>query len=149
MELIQLTERQFTPGSKVAKKWSNLQSLWNAVSKREISKEALEAINQDISAFNAMEGSEAQMRKKIFKLQQAILSRLLKFDKIVPEHYYQNLWMGIGLASFGVPIGIAIGSALDNMGFMGVGIGMGLPLGLAVGAGMDKKAAKEGRQIIF
>jgi hypothetical protein len=53
------------------------------------------------------------------------------------------------MAVFGVPIGVVMGTALGNMGFMGVGIGMGLAIGVAVGAGMDKKARDEGRQLDF
>jgi hypothetical protein len=42
-----------------------------------------------------------------------------------------------------------MGTALGNMGFIGVGIGMGLAIGIAIGTDMDKKARKEGRQLDF
>lgn len=51
------------------------------------------------------------------------------------------------MAVFGLPIGIIIGFALDNMAFLGIGLPMGLAVGIAIGTGMDKKAQEEGRQL--
>lgn len=53
------------------------------------------------------------------------------------------------MAAFGVPLGVALGLILDNMGLIGIGLPIGMLIGLAVGAHMDKKALDEGRQIDF
>jgi hypothetical protein len=55
--------------------------------------------------------------------------------------------MALGIAVYGVPLGLAFGVSLDNMAFLGIGIPIGLAIGIGVGNGMDKKALKEGRQL--
>lgn len=40
----------------------------------------------------------------------------------MPKNHYRNIWMAIGTAAFGIPIGLLYGVALDNYGFMGIGI---------------------------
>ena len=67
--------------------------------------------------------------------------------KLVPKNHYRNIWIGIGLAVFGTPIGVAIGASLGNMGFIGVGFAFGIPIGMIVGSMMDKKALQEGKQL--
>lgn len=49
------------------------------------------------------------------------------------------------MASFGIPIGMAFGISFENMAFLGVGIA----IGIVVGIQMDKKAFKEGRQLVL
>lgn len=72
---------------------------------------------------------------------------LEKEHKIVPKNYYQSLWMLLGMAAFGLPIGAAFGASIGNMAFLSIGLPIGMVIGLAMGAGMDKKALKEGRQL--
>lgn len=67
--------------------------------------------------------------------------------KLVPKNYYRHLWIGVGMAAFGIPIGVTFGSVLGNMGLLGAGLPLGIAMGAGVGARMDKKAAEEGRQL--
>ncbi|MBT8222071.1 MAG: hypothetical protein KJN96_02760 [Eudoraea sp.] len=55
--------------------------------------------------------------------------------------------MALGMAVFGVPMGVAFGAALDNMAFLGIGIPIGMAIGIAIGTAMDEQAKKEGRQL--
>ena len=55
--------------------------------------------------------------------------------------------MALGMAAFGVPLGVAFGTSLDDMSFLAIGLPIGMVIGLAVGSGMDKKALEEGRQL--
>lgn len=48
---------------------------------------------------------------------------------------------------FGLPIGVAIGMSVGNIGLLGIGLLIGMALGLAVRATMDKKAKQEGRHL--
>ena len=57
--------------------------------------------------------------------------------------------MVLGMSSFGLPMGVAFGLALGNIGLMGLGLPIGMGIGLAVGTNMDKKALAEGRQLAF
>jgi hypothetical protein len=77
------------------------------------------------------------------------LKLLEKEQKIVPKKHYQTLWMVLGMSSFGLPMGVAFGLALGNIGLMGLGLPIGMGIGLAMGTKMDKKALAEGRQLAF
>ena len=61
--------------------------------------------------------------------------------------YYGRLWMILGYAMFGVPLGVCMGAVLDNMGLMGAFMPIGMAIGLFFGSLLDKKAKQEGRQI--
>lgn len=55
--------------------------------------------------------------------------------------------MLFGFTAFGLPIGVAFGLSMGNIGLMGVGLPLGMAIGLAVGYLLDKKALNEGRQL--
>ncbi len=67
--------------------------------------------------------------------------------KLVTKNQYRNMWFILGMSAFGVPIGVAIGLALGNIAFLGIGFPFGMVIGALVGINMDKKAFKEGRQL--
>ena len=150
MILKPLLERpDLTPGKRTLEKVQNFRELLHALEERDMPKAVAEALNLKIDALNQMKGTEKEYRKAVVNTEYKILKFLEKEHKIVPKNHYQKTWLALGMAVFGVPIGVAMGTALGNMGFMGVGIGMGLAIGIAVGAGMDKKARDEGRQLDF
>tara|TARA_A100000171_G_scaffold17959_1_gene16484 strand:+ start:7970 stop:8407 length:438 start_codon:yes stop_codon:yes gene_type:complete len=64
---------------------------------------------------------------------------LKKKFEILPPHFYRGQWMSLGMVIFGIPLGTALG----NIGFMGIGI----PIGLAIGVAKDKKAQEEGKML--
>ncbi|WP_417886068.1 hypothetical protein [Zunongwangia sp.] len=104
-----------------------------------------EKINTEIEKVNTvpLKKLNSQTRKSQIKILQIIEKEL----KLVPKDYYRNTWLGFGIGAFGIPIGVAIGIALDNMGYLGIGLPIGLAIGLLIGIAKDKKAAKEGRQL--
>ena len=55
--------------------------------------------------------------------------------------------MLFGFTGFGLPIGVAFGLLMGNIGLMGLGLPIGMAIGLAFGVTMDKKALNEGRQL--
>ena len=55
--------------------------------------------------------------------------------------------MTLGMSAFGLPMGLALSTATDNFGLLGVGLPIGMVIGMAMGTGMDKKAKEEGRQL--
>ncbi len=105
------------------------------------------SINEDIEKLNSTIASGDELRKVIKKIQTKIIKKLEKEVKLVPKNYYSYLWLAIGIASFGVPIGVAFGAMLGNMAFLGIGLPIGLAIGFLVGYEMDKKAYEEGRQL--
>ncbi len=87
------------------------------------------------------------MRTIIKKKQTRIIKLLEKEVKLVPKNYYRNLWLVLGMVTFGIPIGVAFGTSLGNMAFIGIGLPIGLAIGIAVGSGLDKKAFEEERTL--
>ncbi len=51
------------------------------------------------------------------------------------------------MAAFGIPLGVAFGISIGNMGLLGIGLPIGMVIGMAVGSVMDKKAVESGRQL--
>jgi hypothetical protein len=77
----------------------------------------------------------------------ALLAHLKKAHGLVPPGYYRSEWMAIGMAAFGIPIGVAFGVAVDNTAFVGIGLPIGLAIGLSLGGAKDKEAARKGLQL--
>ncbi len=59
------------------------------------------------------------------------------------ENNHLSRGVAFGLI-FGVPLGVVFGIALDNMGFMAIGIGAGLTFGAAIGTAMQGRHKKDG-----
>lgn len=114
---------------------------------REIPEHIVEKINAEITSINGFPGQSKEMSRMIRNFISSTLTLLEKELKLVPKNYYQNQWMAIGMAAFGIPLGVAFGTSLGNMAYLGIGLPIGLAIGMAVGSGMDKKAAAEGRQL--
>jgi hypothetical protein len=137
------------PGKRTQGRIQNFSELLVAIGKLDLPPSVVGALNLKIEAINQMQGTEKEYRKALINTEYKILKFLEKEHKIVPKNHYQKTWLALGMALFGIPIGVAMGAALGNMGFIGVGIGMGLAIGIATGSAMDKKALKEGRQLEF
>ena len=87
------------------------------------------------------------MKKQLRKTQTSILSKIEKELKLVTKNHYRNTWLAVGMAAFGIPLGVAFGASLGNMAFLGIGLPIGMIIGMAVGTNMDTKAFDEGRQL--
>lgn len=127
--------------------YSQLNGLLTELTKRELSHETISSINDGINKINSISGPEKKLRKEIRNTQSRIIKLVEKEHKLVTKNHYRNTWMAVGMAVFGIPLGVAFGASLGNMAFLGLGLPIGMSIGLAVGAGMDKKAFEEGRQI--
>lgn len=134
---------------KAKKSADRFQQLLTDLRKRELSESTIASINSAIQDLNNSSLNDKSWRKLLRRKQTAVLKVLEKNEKLLPRNYYQTLWMSIGMAVFGIPLGTVLGVATDNMGLLGAGLPIGLAIGLAVGASMDKKAAAEGRQLDF
>ena len=132
----------------------------NQLKKKE--QKALEQFNELISALNDKEldeemiehikGNMSNVRSEltfntIKKEESKILDYVKREKGYVAQNHYMTLWIALGMSAIGVPIGVAIGLALDQLGFMGIGIGGGLAIGVAIGSAKDKKAKEQGKQL--
>jgi hypothetical protein len=147
-EIYNLNGREeFLSSVKLADLQNHVTKLLGLLRERELPDYVVDRINEGVTKINEFKGDYKELGKLILKFSRETLTFLEKELKLVSKNHYQNQWMAIGLAAFGVPLGVAFGTSLGNMAFMGIGLPIGLALGLGVGASMDKKALGEGRQL--
>jgi len=124
-------------------------SLIKELKERELTEEVIEVLNKHIELINSLSGNIKKLNRQVSKSKLIIFQTLDRKMRIVPKNAYRNRWLAIGMVVFGMPMGAAYGVSMGNMAFIGVGIPIGMVFGMAIGARMDKKAAKEGRQLKF
>ncbi|HSN48295.1 MAG TPA: hypothetical protein VLR29_06000 [Flavobacterium sp.] len=144
-ELIQKPEND--SNIKLGEAWLQFEKLLIELRKRELPDSLVVSINKDIEELNSTRSSGNELRKIIKDKQTNIIKVLEKDHKLVPQNHYRTIWLALGMAAFGIPLGVAIGTSLGNMAFLGIGMPIGMGIGILVGTGMDKKAFKEGRQL--
>ncbi len=148
MQIKELNKRpDLDPESKLHAAYLQFGGLLDELKKKALTEEVTRAVNDGIDQINALSTSGGELKKQIEKTQSTLLKQIEKELKIVPQNYYRNTWMALGMAAFGVPLGVAFGVSLGNMAFLAIGLPIGMAIGLAIGAGMDKKAFDEGRQL--
>lgn len=148
MELITIKERpEYALNERQNKKSNCFSSLISELRKRPLSEKEVEAINNEIKNINASTGNEKDFMKTLAKSQANILKVIEKESKLVVKNHYRNLWLVLGMSAFGIPIGVAFGISIGNLGLLGLGFPIGMGIGVAVGTSLDNKAAKEGRQL--
>ena len=148
MEINELKKRDgIDSNKKLTDLYVQFGKLLSELRKRDLPDKVVQSINTNIDLINPALETAEQWRKQLRKTQSDILRLIEKELKLVPKNHYRNIWMALGIAAFGVPLGVVFGASLGNMGFMGIGIAIGIPVGLVIGTGLDKKAAEEGRQL--
>lgn len=148
MPLSTLTPRpSFEENSKLAKAVHNLSTLISAIEQMNIPEEQQHKINEIIAGVNSFPGRDPELLKQLKSAQAGILKVLENELQIVSKNHYQLQWLALGMATFGIPIGVVFGAALGNMAFLGIGLPIGMAIGIAVGSGKDKQAADQGKQL--
>lgn len=127
--------------------YTQLDKLLMELSTKQLPDKTISSINDGIDHINSVSQSEKVLGRQITKTQNHIIKLIEKEHKLVTKNYYRNTWLAVGMAAFGIPLGVAFGASLGNMAFIGIGMPIGMAIGIAVGTGMDKKAFEEGRQI--
>lgn len=125
-----------------------LNSLIDALREKELNEEVIQKINEMTSSI-ATSSVEKQLRKSINQIIFKISSLVNKEAGLTTKGYYIAIWTSIGMAAFGIPLGVIFGFALDNFAFMGLGLPMGLPIGIAIGMAKEKKAEQSGRVLTY
>ncbi len=132
---------------KIANRYTQLGKLLYELEARQLPEETTNFINQEIEQLNAISDTDKSFVKAIKEKETKIVKRLEKKHKIVPKNYYQALWMVLGMSAFGLPMGVAFGLSMGNIGLLGIGLPIGMGVGVGVGSYLDKKALTEGRQL--
>lgn len=147
--------KAFTPiievdeNHKLQKVCSKFETLLSELRTKDLNDELIMSINEEIDFLNNISDSAKRLKSQVYKKQYKILNSVEKEAKLVVKNKYRNLWLAVGMAAFGIPLGVAFGAALGNMAFLGIGLPIGLALGIAIGSNMDQKAKAEGRQLEF
>jgi predicted RND superfamily exporter protein len=148
MNIIELKERQnISDDIKLNRIYVQFGELLKELAKKDLPLKIIDSINQDIEEINSTSLTNNELIKLVKLKQTKIIKIVEKELKIVPKNYYRNLWLALGLSVFGLPIGVALGLSIGNMGLLGMGLPIGMVIGIVVGTGMDKKASEEGRQL--
>ena len=150
MEYLELKQKPGTEGNrKLMKRYQSLDELIEALKKVDIPESLIVSVNRDIEQINTFAGNEKELGKLILKSVTRILRMVEKEAGVVPRGHYRTMWLGLGMAIFGIPMGVAFGMALDNLAFIGIGIPIGMVIGIAIGTAKDKQAAEKGKQLDF
>jgi hypothetical protein len=150
MNITPLNQRNSTVNNlKEKNSYDQLQQLLTAVAEKDIPSVVIEKINQVINSLNNIEEGNAKFQKMIKKAEADILKLLEKELKIVPINHYKKLWMVLGMSAFGMPLGVAFGISMGNLGLLGIGLPIGMGLGVFFGLSQDKKALAQGKQLAF
>ncbi len=132
---------------KLNKLYTQFDKLLSELKKHSLTPSIEASINKDVEEINNSTLTGSELKKLVKKKETAIVKQLEKELKIVPRNYFQTLWMVLGMSAFGLPIGVAIGLSIGNIGLLGIGLPIGMGIGIIVGKLMDKKALAEGRQL--
>lgn len=150
MEIKELKRRPgFDQDKKLINSYDQFDKLLTELKKKKLPEEIVNSINNGINKINSVSESDKQLRKQIRKTQASILKLIEKELKLVARNHYRNTWLAVGMAAFGIPLGVVFGISLGNMGLLGIGLPIGMVIGIAVGSVMDKKAFEEGKQLDF
>ena len=149
MNIIELKEREdISENVKLGQIYAQFKELLNELKNRELPFEIIKSVNQCVEEVNSTCFNGNELRKFVKNKQTKIIDLLEKELKIVPKNHYKNLWLALGMCVFGVPFGVIFGTIFDNnLSFLAIGLPIGLAIGIAFGSALDKKAAKEGRQL--
>lgn len=148
MELVALKDNENVRGDiKLNSIYTQFGELIKEVEKKELTPKIIESVNKDVEEINSTSLTGKELRNLVKQKQNRILEQLGKEMKVVPKNHYRNLWLVLGMSAFGLPIGLAVGLAVGNIGLLAIGLPIGMGIGVAVGSAMDKKAFSEGRQL--
>ncbi|SFU05472.1 hypothetical protein SAMN04489724_3662 [Algoriphagus locisalis] len=148
MPLTPLTTRpSFEENPKLSKAAHNLSTLLGAIEKKNIPEPTEAKLNEIMAGVNNFPGPDPELLKQIKSAQAAILKLVENELGLVAKNHYQLQWLALGMATFGVPLGVVFGLSLGNMAFIGIGLPIGMAIGIAFGSSKDKQAEEQGKQL--
>ncbi len=136
-----------TGDSKVSEALDKFNRFMKLLGEHNIPEHLIHYINTEIDELNAAPASNRSFLSILKKKQNNIITKIEKELKLVPKNHYRNYWMILGMSIFGLPLGVAVGLSLDNMGFLGLGLPIGILIGYVLGTSLDNKALEQGKQI--
>lgn len=148
--MTKLIERPNIAGNlKLNRVYEQLGQLLHVLEQKELTNEVVVLIDKEIENLNSTPDTDQKFGRSVKKVETKIIELVERKLKVVPRNYYRKLWFVLGMSAFGLPLGVAIGLSVGNIGLLGIGLPIGMGIGFAVGSKMDQKALKEGRQLDF
>ena len=145
MEIIELNKND--SNIKVNNSIEQFKQLNKLLNDKKLPVNIIEKINFEIELLNSSQLVGNSLLHLIKKKQNKIIRLTEKELKIVPKNYYRNLWMVLGMSAFGLPLGVAFGLSMGNIGLLAIGLPIGTGIGVLVGSKLDKKASESGKQL--
>ena len=90
---------------------------------------------------------EGKLKRQLEITHHRILYILRRDVGIIPENYYRNLYLALGMSVFGLPLGALLASLLGNSSYLIFGMLFSLAAGIAFGSRKDQIADKENKVI--
>ncbi|MGO4912729.1 hypothetical protein [Leeuwenhoekiella sp. W20_SRS_FM14] len=147
MKINSLNTRPNSEEGKHKKQIIQFKELLDVLNERKLPEFVIQSINKEVDHINGKDYSDKQLYSLLRTSQRHILKLVDKETGIVPNNHYRNLWLALGMSVFGIPLGVAFGAALGNMGLLEIGLPIGMAIGIALGVQKDKKAQAEGKQL--
>lgn len=135
------------PESKLSKKVAVFEKLLQEMISRNLPELIIQSTNHEVSLIEKASSDEKAFAKQLQKSQSTILKNLEKELKLVPKKHYLSTYMPIGMAAFGIPLGVVFGLSLGNLAFLGIGLPFGMAIGIGLGAAKDNQAKTDGNQL--
>lgn len=145
MKLAKSSE-EFSSPRKI-KTWKKLEDLLDDLEGRDLDPAVQKLLEERISSLNESNESEAILIKDARSAYHAILKCLEKEMNLVAKNHHRMQWLALGMTVFGIPIGLALSTSIQNLSFIGVGLPIGLAVGIGIGNSLDVKAKNENRQL--
>lgn len=124
--------------------------LISEIETKNIPEEVCYKVNYQIDKINSINGeSEEQIKKQLEITFKKILNILEQDLGIIPQNYYRNMWLALGMSVFGLPLGVLIATFSSNISYLVFGMLIGMIAGLAYGSKKDQDALKENKVIIL
>lgn len=143
-----LINRQFpSENSRPARLYKQFGELLIAIREKMLPDDTILLIDQEVVQLNSIDDDQPHLIKALKIGQQRILRLLADKHKIFPMQHFRNQWMILGMSSFGIPLGVAVGLMIKNLSLLGAGIPIGMVIGMSVGKKLDQKTLYEGRQL--
>jgi len=137
--LKQLVQKQLSNDISVkeVKVYNAFTKLLEDLEEKQLDLDKTSVIEDALNAF--VQGDDNLLPIKLFKKQVSKFKQFLEKEfQFVPQHYYMQLGIGVGMC-----FGVAFGSFSN----MGLGISFGMFAGIIVGKFLDQKAQQEGRVV--
>ncbi|TDQ19130.1 hypothetical protein DFQ04_0947 [Algoriphagus boseongensis] len=136
-------------GQKTLKEVEKLNQLISAANQHDVREDLVAKWNGKFEELRSISAEDKALSKQVNSTFSAFLKDLNTQAGLYSPQHFQTLWMGIGMAAFGIPFGVAFSAILKNFAFIGIGIPIGLSLGIAIGAAKDNQIKKEGKLLDF